>query len=127
MASHHVEPRLRARPIGCMLAIATEQERITMSDYIEAWECIGCGRIEAAQNCIGICQDRKVEFIYAAEHEQTLAELASLRQQLEGLTGFVRRIAFTTPRAGECQRTYRALQQDARRLMRRDSEGSGPG
>ena len=96
-----------------------------MSDYIEAWECIGCGRIEAAQSCIGICQDRKVQFVYASEHEQTLKELASLRQQLEGLTGFARRIAFTTPHAGECERTYRALQQDARRLMRPAPDGTG--
>ena len=39
-----------------------------MSEHITAWECIGCGRIEGARPCLGICQDRKVEFVYADEH-----------------------------------------------------------
>jgi hypothetical protein len=31
-----------------------------MKDYVKAWQCIGCGKIEAPQACIGVCQDRKV-------------------------------------------------------------------
>ena len=88
-----------------------------MSEYIEAWQCIGCGRLEAAQNCIGICEDRKVQFVYAGEHEQMLAELAALRQRMEGFAGFLRRLAWTTPRAGEWEHSYRAMQQEARRLI----------
>ena len=91
-----------------------------MAESIEAWQCIGCGRIEATQNCIGICQDRKVRFVYADEHEAVLVELAALHAQLEQLAGFARRLAWTTPRAGACERTYKALQQDARRLLARD-------
>lgn len=48
-----------------------------MSDRVKAWQCIGCGRIEAPQTCIGICQDRKVEFVYAAEHQEALAAPAN--------------------------------------------------
>jgi len=44
-----------------------------MTDYVKAWQCIGCGRIEAPQPCIGVCQDRKVQFVYAGEHEEALA------------------------------------------------------
>ena len=32
-----------------------------MTEVIEAWQCIGCGKLEAPQNCIGACQDRRVE------------------------------------------------------------------
>ena len=32
-----------------------------MSEHTKAWQCIGCGRIEAPQTCIGICEDCKVE------------------------------------------------------------------
>jgi hypothetical protein len=46
-----------------------------MNDYVKAWQCIGCGKIEAPQTCIGVCQDRKVEFVYADEHEEALAQL----------------------------------------------------
>ena len=46
-----------------------------MSEHIKAWQCIGCGKIEAPQNCIGICEDRKVELVYASEHEDAMARL----------------------------------------------------
>jgi len=32
------------------------------SEVVEAWQCIGCGRVELPQPCIGVCQDRKVRF-----------------------------------------------------------------
>jgi hypothetical protein len=74
-----------------------------MPERLKAWQCIGCGRIEGPQTCIGICQDRKVEFVYAAEYE----ELAALVTQL----------ARATPREGEWERSYRALQARARALL----------
>ena len=56
-----------------------------MNAYVKAWQCIGCGKIEAPQTCIGVCQDRKVEFVYAFEHEEALAQLKVARQQAEAL------------------------------------------
>ena len=50
-----------------------------MSNRVKAWQCIGCGKIEAPQTCIGVCQDRKVEFVYASEHEE--AFLSALQQR----------------------------------------------
>lgn len=85
-----------------------------MSDRLTAWQCIGCGRIEGAQPCIGVCEDRKVEFVYAADHDEALAQLTRTRSQLEGLAALVRQIAHTMPREGEFERTYRALQSRAR-------------
>jgi hypothetical protein len=56
-----------------------------MNAYVKAWQCIGCGKIEAPQTCIGVCQDRKVEFVYAFEHEEALAQLSVARRQAEAL------------------------------------------
>lgn len=81
-----------------------------MTQYVKAWQCIGCGKIEAPQTCIGVCQDKKVEFVYAEEHEAVLARLKTLED-------VVRRIARITPRNGEWERTYLALQGEARRLL----------
>ena len=53
-----------------------------MNETVKAWQCIGCGKIEAPQTCIGVCQDRKVEFVYASEHKDALNELAQARRQL---------------------------------------------
>lgn len=87
------------------------------SGRVSAWECIGCGRIERAQPCVGICEDRRVDFVYASEHDRLLAELALVRQQAAALAALARQIAHTTPRAGQCDRTWRALQTRARQAL----------
>jgi hypothetical protein len=114
-----------------------------MTEPIPAWQCIGCGRIEAPQTCIGVCQDRRVEFVYASEYAETEAELAAVRSALEtaeraldaaqaklatilrerdALDALTRRLAFSLPRAGEWERSYRALQAQARDALRVASE-----
>lgn len=85
-----------------------------MVDRVTAWQCIGCGRVEAPQQCIGVCRDRKVEFVEADAHD---AEVQELRRQAEALTAVVRQIASTTPRKGECERTWQALQARARQAL----------
>ena len=88
-----------------------------MNDYVKAWQCIGCGKIEAPQTCIGICQDRKVQFVYAFEHEEVLAEGRRVRHRASVLEAVVRQLACTTPRKGEWERSFRALQDQARRAL----------
>jgi polyferredoxin len=88
-----------------------------MNDYVKAWQCIGCGKIEAPQTCIGVCQDRKVEFVYAAEHKETLAQLALARRQASVLEALVRRLACTTPRQDGWEHSYRAMQAQARSAL----------
>lgn len=90
-----------------------------MTEYIQAWQCIGRGKIEAPQTCVGVCQDRKVELVYAREHREAIAR-AEARTSAMGL--LVRQIAGTTPRAGERERSYRALQVRARLAL---AESSG--
>ena len=88
-----------------------------MNETIRAWQCIGCGRIEAPQTCVGICQDRKVEFVYAFEHEQALAQLAVARRQASALESLVRRLASTTPRDDGWKSSYLAVQKQARSAL----------
>ncbi len=88
-----------------------------MTQRVTAWQCIGCGRIESSQPCVGICQDRRTDFVYASDHDAVLSQLALARRQTEALTALVRQLAHTTPRAGECERTYRALQARARQAL----------
>jgi hypothetical protein len=74
-----------------------------MAETIRAWQCIGCGRVEANAQCLGICQDRPVRLVSAADYE--------------ALEAFVRRFASSTPRDGQWQRSYLALQREARALI----------
>ena len=76
-------------------------------DRRTVWQCIGCGRIEDPRPCVGICQDRKEEYVLAADHDRALASLLEL----------ARAIATTTPRVGECGRHWAALQERARRAL----------
>ena len=77
---------------------------------MKAWQCIGCGRLEGPAPCLGICEDRPVELVYAADYREALAKAERLAQ-------LVRRIAWSTPREGELERSWRALQAQARKLL----------
>ena len=84
---------------------------------IGAWQCIGCGKIEAPQNCIGVCRDEKVEFVYASDYDESITQLTLARRSNEILTNLIRELAHTTPRQGSWERTYRALQMRAQRAL----------
>lgn len=81
---------------------------------IKVWQCVGCGRIDDPQPCVGICRDEKREYIPAAEHDSAMAEALA---ELDTLHKLVRELAGTTPRAGEWERGYRALQARARAVL----------
>ena len=88
-----------------------------MAEYIQAWQCVGCGKIEAPQPCIGVCRDRKVLFIGKDEHEAALAEIARLREQLQSAASRLRRFGLAAPRAGQWEAAYTALRDEARALI----------
>src|SRR5262252_1688753 len=39
-------------------------------ERIKAWQCIGCGRLDGPQPCLGVCQDRKVELVPASAYDE---------------------------------------------------------
>lgn len=88
-----------------------------MNDYVKAWQCIGCGKIEAPQTCIGVCQDRRVEFVYAAEHAESLARLEAAQRRATALEAFTRRFVRTKPRKDGWERSYRVMQEQARSML----------
>ena len=91
------------------------------ADFV-AWQCIGCGRIEGPQPCIGVCQDRKVSFVFASDYATVLSRLLEAEERIAALEGLVRRMALSTPRTGEWERSYRSLQEEARRVVKRAPE-----
>lgn len=79
-------------------------------DTILAWQCIGCGRLDAPQPCIGVCQDRKVELVTSVDYLQ-------LWEHHEAALALLRRIANIQPHPGQHESAWIALQTDARALM----------
>ena len=93
------------------------------AERVKAWQCIGCGRIEAPQECVGVCDFRRLEMVHAFEHEKALADERRRSDRLESL---VRHLARITPRQGEWERSWKALQADARRVLAElDAAGEG--
>jgi hypothetical protein len=82
-----------------------------MTERIAGWRCIGCGKVDAPQPCVGVCQDRKVELVLAGDYDALLART----QELESALALIARI---TPREGEWEASWRALQERARQLLK---------
>lgn len=81
-----------------------------MSMRIPGWRCIGCGRIDAPRPCVGVCQDRRIELVDAADYD-------ALRIRVQALEAALTLIARTTPREDRLADSWRALQGMARRLL----------
>ncbi len=88
-----------------------------MTDYIQAWQCIGCGKIEAPQPCIGVCRDRKILMVGKDQHDQLLAECAVLRERLERAHAMLQRFALARPHEGQWESAWLALQAQLREAL----------
>jgi hypothetical protein len=88
-----------------------------MIDYIQAWQCIGCGKIEAPQPCIGVCRDRKVLMVGKDDYERILVEKDVLRAQLLKAHGMLQRFGLAKPHEGQWERSWGALQAQLREVL----------
>lgn len=84
---------------------------------IKAWECVGCGRIEAPRPCLGVCQDRAVELVPEEAYRSVREECDRLREDNAALRELAFRLAHTHPRGEQWEAGYKALQARARRLL----------
>lgn len=87
-----------------------------MVETIEGWRCIGCGKVDAPRPCIGVCEDRRVELVLAHDY----AELAWRVAELEEALALIARV---TPKPGELDASWLALQARARKLL--DARAAG--
>ena len=62
-----------------------------------AWQGIGCGRIEGPQPCIGVCQDRKVSFVFASDYATVLSRLLEAEERIAALEGLGRKLINSIP------------------------------
>jgi hypothetical protein len=93
---------------------AEEDEEI---DSVVAWWCARCGGIDAPQPCIGVCISRPVEWASLQSFEGERDRRARLVDELREVTDVVRPLGFVTPRPGQEERNWRALQARARRAL----------
>lgn len=79
-------------------------------ERLTAWRCIGCGKLDAPQPCIGVCKDRKVELVDALACD-------ALRDEFAQLERFVRFIASVKPRPEAVGATLEEFRRQARKLL----------
>ena len=89
----------------------------TTVDIIQALECIGCGRLEGPHPCIGVCQDQIVELVYASDYRDALTKTEVAWQRAKTMEALLKQLAWTTPRSGDWERSFRALQERARKVL----------
>jgi hypothetical protein len=92
-------------------------KNVEIAERITAWQCIGCGKVEAPRECIGVCKDRKVVFVHAEDYDRAVSHAEQARSCNERLASLLTRFAWSTPRTGEWEHCYRTLQLEARRLL----------
>jgi len=102
-----------------LMEVKWRQERLGQTsgmtpERIKVWQCVGCGRIDHPQPCIGVCRDEKAEYVLAGDCD---AAIAQEREASRRLLEVVRTVATVTPRAGEWERSWRALQAEARHAL----------
>jgi hypothetical protein len=84
-----------------------------MTERVQAWQCMGCGKLDSDATCLGVCQDRKVVLVSAVDYDEARREVDELRL-------FIRQLANVSPRGENWERSYKALQERARRLLSSD-------
>lgn len=97
----------------------------THSPFIQAWQCVGCGRIEASRPCVGICQDRKVMLVDIEDHEQALREAERLHRRIDALRMLLARFTRARPRGEGWADSWEQLQAQARKALDADARMEG--
>jgi hypothetical protein len=81
---------------------------------VTVWRCQDCGGVDAPQPCIDVCIWGPADWVDAASYESERSRAAVDREVERSLAGLLRRFAFTTPRNGQWERSWRAFQSQAR-------------
>jgi hypothetical protein len=94
-------------------------------EFATTWWCAGCGGIDAPQPCLGVCVWRSVEWVNGIRYLEQRAGAVAEREMDRRLRGLARRVACVTPRAGQWQRGWWALEAQARAMFPACQAGRG--
>ncbi len=91
-----------------------EDELLSPAETVIVWRCQDCGGIDAPQPCIDVCIWGPADWVDVISYESERSRAAFDREVEQSLAGLLRRLAFATPRDGQWERSWRALQSQAR-------------
>jgi hypothetical protein len=91
-----------------------DDELLSPAETVIVWRCQDCGGVDAPQPCIDVCIWGPADWVDAISYESARSRAAVDREVEQSLAGLLRRFAFATPRDGQWERSWRALQSQAR-------------
>ena len=95
-----------------------DDELPARAETVILWRCEDCGGVDAPQECIDVCIWGPADWVDAALYEPQRSRATMDGEAERSLAGLLRRFAFTTPRDGQWERSWRAFQSQARLAFR---------
>jgi hypothetical protein len=95
---------------------AEDVDRDEPVEFATTWWCPECGGIDAPQPCLGICVWRSIEWVNGILCAEQRAGALAERDTEQRLRGLVRRVASVTPRAGQWECGWHALETQPRAM-----------
>jgi len=93
---------------------AHDEELPSPAETVTVWRCQDCGGVDAPRPCIDVCIWGPADWVEAAPYDSEQSRAAVDREVERSLAGLLRRFAFTTPRNGQWEPSWRAFQSQAR-------------
>lgn len=87
------------------------------AERVAAWWCATCGRIEAPQDCIGVCVRRPEVLVSAAHYDDVLVRATAARRTGLLLAELASMVASVSPRGGQWERNWQAMRSRARAVL----------
>ena len=95
----------------------SQADPLPAAQTVVVWRCRDCGGVDAPQPCIDVCIWRAAQWVDAAAYEAERSRALGDRQAERSLAGLLRTLAFTTPRSGQWERSWRGLQARAQQAL----------
>lgn len=93
-----------------------------MTERWSALFCIGCGRVDILETCVGDCDEGALDLVLAKEYDQARAQVGEAAQHAGTLRELVLELVAKMPGASapmpqDWPETHRALQKQARSVL----------
>jgi hypothetical protein len=95
-----------------------DDELLSPAETVIVWRCQDCGGVDSPKECIDVCIWGPADWVDAASYESERSRAAVDREGEQSLAGLLGRFASATPRDGQWERSWRAVQSQARLALR---------
>jgi hypothetical protein len=93
-----------------------------MSERLSALFCIGCGRVDVPEPCVGACDERMIDLVLAKEYESARVQAEDITRAVATLQDFISRLVSElpepdAPQAADWDDKLRGLRGQARSVL----------